>query len=618
MAEIFLKLETPDRKRDALASLALLAVLVVFRWRVFENFTTHLVGGSEADAGLYAWLIQSAIDDLFSNPWFTTSAFYPYGESLAWSDNFLLPAALAWPFLKAGAAVPVVWNSLFLAAHFLAGFFCYRLVFLLFASFTPSLVSGLIFLTSPVVSAHAGHPQLQFTFFFPFTAILVFRFLEAPSFLRAVLLSLAGGLAFLCSVYYSVFACLLAFLLLTSAVILRPSSLKARDYGILAAGVLAGSIPLIPFIIPYIHVGEAFGGRALFEAYHFSASLSSFVSASGWSHLYGGTSSFTHDEAHLFAGVVVYLLAGAAVARLFQAKPLRGLYLSVLLSFLLILLCSVPALRFPGIEYVRSLALWFLALSGLLLLYFTGKLEEKLDVRYFTRRDIIASFALAACAAFIISFGPLGFPEAGDASITPYAFFHAFFPGFNSIRAIGRIGVLLHFALVVLAGGGLARIAANPRSTPKIILLLALFALVENNIRTYPLEPLPRKPEIFDELSTLRQKSPLLVLPMTTALRDRRFVRHWSDFAKLNVRYMLWARGSRLDIVNGYSGLRSKIMRELPGEVASFPDAKSLESIRKIHGLRFLIYMPELVPDFDEAAFEAAYQKTPGRRKLSL
>ncbi|NMC62299.1 MAG: hypothetical protein GYA55_03945, partial [SAR324 cluster bacterium] len=582
----FLDLHKASLAKDLIASLLILLLLIVFRYRVFANFTTHVLGGTEADAGLYIWLLQAIPESLGNLPWFSSRAFYPYGLSFAWSDNFFLPALIAWPFLKTGIAIPAIFNSIILGAAFLSGFLTYRLALMLSGNFFAALFGASVFLTDPFVAGHLGHPQLQFSFIFPLISLFYFRYMERPKMLQAFWIGLAGFLCFLCSVYYAVFASLCVFLLVAALILLRPSYFKFRHYAVLFVGATLGALPSLPFIWPYMKVAEAFGERALHEAFFFSANLASFVSAPSWSSLYGLSSAWSHPEANFFPGFIVYILAGLAFYRLFQAKTQREIYSTFGITFLILCVSFLPSLQAFSSSYLGSIALWFFILVFVCLLYAMGQLEKELGVTYFSNRALIGTFALLAVSAFVLSFGPLAYPEAGEISLSPFRLFYEIFPAFSSLRAIGRIGILLHFALIMLSVFALSHLSLKWQGFKFCILPLTLLALIENNFYTYPLQEIPARPSILSSLSDYAHKdSAVLFLPMTLEVDSKGKVKSWLDFSKKNINYMLWSIGAEYQVVNGYSGLRSKLMKELPAKTKSFPDEKALIAIKGIAGL---------------------------------
>src|SRR5690606_29944065 len=82
-------------------ALGLLTVLGIWRFSALLHISTHYIGGFQGDAGLYSWLTNLNSQN-FLFPWFETNGFYPYGYSLAWSDNFILPSLLASVLFKFG------------------------------------------------------------------------------------------------------------------------------------------------------------------------------------------------------------------------------------------------------------------------------------------------------------------------------------------------------------------------------------------------------------------------------------------------------------------------------------------------------------------------------------
>lgn len=81
---------------------------------------------------------------------------------------------------------------------------------------------------------------------------------------------------------------------------------------------------------------------------------------------------------------------------------------------------------------------------------------------------------------------------------------------------------------------------------------------------------------------------------------------------------MNWALDTKLALVNGYSGQRSKLMRELPGQLIGFPDLRSVAAIRQIAGLRYVIYVSKNDPAFEEISFARKMQLQSGDLKLIM
>src|SRR5262249_26811995 len=145
------------------------------------------IGGAQRDAGLYSWLMEINARDLLRMPWFSTKAFYPYAHSLAFSDNFIFPSLVASPFLEIGVPPGLVFNLIILCAELLTGYGTFRVAYALTADFASSLIAGSGFIAFAYFTAHLGHPQLQFAFFFPYFVLAFLSFFARPSYGRAFL-----------------------------------------------------------------------------------------------------------------------------------------------------------------------------------------------------------------------------------------------------------------------------------------------------------------------------------------------------------------------------------------------------------------------------------------------
>lgn len=627
------KQQDPQRKSDFLLSskfsasrelgaiAGFLVLLVLSRAHALLSLGSQFLGGSEGDAGLYIWLMQSNCRDLFSLSWFNTSAFYPYTKTLAWSDNFILPSFAAWPFLKIGIPLVLVYNAILLTAHFLNGYCTFRLCYQLTGKTFASFVAGALFMSYSGLTSNLGHPQLQFIFWIPLALSALYSYFARPRFSAGLVAGLCVTGAFLCTVYYSIF-CLIALLgAVFVTAILRPAEFSRKQWGKLAFAAAVGALPLVFFVGPYLAVRATFGERAIYEAYYFAASAVSYLSAAPFNFLYGHSSSWSHPEANLFPGFAVLVLVAAAFPRLWNAKPLVNIGRTWALSLVLLFVLTSDIASLPYTRVLAALVLWANVLLLLLLIYRMGFLERKLGFHIMTNRGLTASFLFLALLFFAISLGPLGNPEKHQFAWGVYRFFYELFPGFNSIRAIGRAGLVSVLFMCVLCAFSLASIAEKKRrvATPLMSMVLAL-GIAENYVPLYPIDNQIHPPPAIDYLRTQVQdkNSALIVLPMAGELTHEGLVKSWSDFARRNTLYMNWAFGTGLHTVNGYSGQRSKLMKELPSQLLDFPDQRSVNALRSIAGLRYVLYASARDPGFSKVEFEARVKNLPGNLSLLM
>ena len=71
----FMPSHRAELKTEILCLACLCLTVALFRFSAFANIASHFLGGYQADAGLYVWLMKSNIRDLFSLSWFNTGAY---------------------------------------------------------------------------------------------------------------------------------------------------------------------------------------------------------------------------------------------------------------------------------------------------------------------------------------------------------------------------------------------------------------------------------------------------------------------------------------------------------------------------------------------------------------
>ena len=569
----------------------LLALILLFRWKVFLNFNTSLLGGVERDAGLYSWLVRSNVSDLFSLSWFNTQAFYPYSLTLAWSDNFILPSLFVIPFLTFGLSLAASWNVLLITTTLLNGYCTYRLAFQLSGELLFSFVAGAGFMLCSYLTGNLGHPQLQFAFFIPLALIATFNFLRVRSFLSAFIAGFVTSLAFLTCVYYAIIIPVCIGSILLSVALTRPFFLIPRRCIRFILGYACGLLPVIPFVLPYLEVRDTFGARFLYEPYYFAADTLSYLSSFPLRLVYGTTSILSHAEAYLFPGLVLLFALVVSFYRISQIKKLRPYWVSFVFLLLLTCVSSIYALDNNPVGALCALASWGSLLSFMFLIKKLGALELKLKVKILTNRDIIAALLLIALIAFLISLGPLGNSTVGDFAFGIHRVFYEIIPGFDSLRAIARIGIVVILCCYLCIPFALRRVKKKTGHPHLLACIAFILICIENYHTTYPLEHLEPRTTVFSYLeSTAKKNQAVMILPWTSEISPNGQVKSWGDFAEKNVRYMHWAKNIPGYLVNGYSGQRSYIMKEFPRKMSGFPDERSLNSLSSIPGLSYVVY----------------------------
>jgi hypothetical protein len=598
-----LRFFSPSWKSNLLVIFGLLNILAIFRLKIFINIDKYYLGSIDGDAGLYIWLLKTNIRDLFYLPWFEKTAFYPYSQSLAWTDNFILPSLLALPFSQLNVSNETIFNCLILVSNFLNGYCTYRLCYRITGENLTSFFGGAILMTCPYLSYQIGHPQLQFFFFIPLSISILFSFYSHKQSFQGIYLGLCLFFCFLTSVYYAIFIALIITSILTITILLRPKAFSWRELYKLTASTTFGSLPVIPFLLPYLSVQETFGERFLYEAYYYSANIWSYLSASPENLLYYSTSAFTHSEAHLFPGIVVVILAIKSVLRLGEAKQLNIILRQFSTCLLIALLASFTN-NIGWTRFLSAILFWCALILALKLIIELGKLERRLGVNTITQRNMICIFSFLALIFLIFSFGPLGNPEKGHLALSPFRLVFDYFPGASAIRAVSRYGIVTIFSLIVLSVFTLAKLRTKT-NLHSLSFVVFGFMLFENFQTSYPLSSPSPTPDIFNQLSNLdKSGSAAISLPYADSLNKNGEVESWSQYARFNITYLLWAQNSLTPLVNGYSGQKTKLMRELPRELNAFPDNRSIRALSSIVGLRYIIYNSRFVTNFNATEFQ--------------
>ncbi len=581
----------PLISREAAALLCLALTLLVFRAKAVGFIGSHYLGGATADAGLYVWLSKISLFHAFD---FSTPAFYPYGRSLAWSDNFLFPSLLVQGFTALGLSHVTSYNLVFFAAQLCGGYFAFRLAYFACKNFWAALLSGLSILVCTAFSAHLGHPQLQFYAFylFGFEFLLRFFFSQRGAYLLGA--GLCISLSFLCAVYWAVFLALTAALVLGVYILLRGKTLRGADLSIAAGFFIAGCLPCIFFALPYLDVKETFGPRGLYEAFYFAASGLSYLSFSPFFPQYSAFSALSHSEAHLGNGFSFLVLTFAGALLVFRIKD--GINVrAAIYAMLLAITCSTLAVAYPqlGRTYKPLCALFLWISLGFFIRWFLlCKKRRPLSIS----PHPLFSFSLLGFVGltfFALSFGPLGNPEKGEMPLGPFSLFYYLMPGFDAVRASARCGLVAILCLCLCLSQLYAKLLTNKRPVFKGAFAVCFLGfLAESFLPYYPLEPLPAAPPILNTaLRETRPRDISVALPLSSMLDKNSEVVSWTEYAVKNVNYMNWFADYGLSLINGYSGQRSKLMKELPRSLQDFPDERSLRALSSFAGLKYILAM---------------------------
>ncbi len=600
----FLLLHVPSWRERLEAIACALLFLILFRIQALTHFSTSLLGGFDGDAGLLSWLLEVGRNGISREQFFETPAFYPYGQTLAWSDNFILPSLAYHLLQQTGLHSIQATNLLLLGASLLNGYSAWALSFALSGSRLGALVGGIGFMLAPYFTAQLGHPQLQFAFFLPWGMLALFRFIAAPALLRGVVFGLTITLAFLTTVYYAIFLGLGALFLLVALLALRPVFFRPSTIALLGSGSCIGMLPVIPFLPPYLTIKSIFGARGLYEAYYFAANGLSYLAASPRHLLFGATASLAQSEAQLFPGLCAFAAIGFSLLRVSESRTLRRALLLAGSCFVLTLFLSVGVFQSPVARYATAAGLWISLLTGAIFLRNLANAERKLGFSILTNRALIALLLSGLVCSTFFALGPLGNPEKGHLPLGLHALLYLIVPGLDALRAITRVHALWLTFLAPVVGLAIGHLIPARGRAPVAGTALLLI-LLDSAFRVYPLQPPPPLPGAFQYLGAQSETKAGagILLPYAPSMKEDGTINSWTEFARVQVRAMRWFLATGRPTVNGYSGQQSKFMRELPRALRNFPDERSLDALSRIVGLRYLIYASAENPSFDPERF---------------
>jgi len=518
------------------------AVACVTTWPLVTGLSIYLGATSgPGDPYLNLWILGWDLETISVHPgWlltgriFDANIFFPGTGTLAYSDHQLIQALAVWPLYAATRNPTLCYNVVLLLSLIGSAWAMFAFTRSMTGSDPTAYCAGLVWGFCPYHFSHLIHIQLQSLYWMPLTFWLLHRLVAGRRTREAVWLGVVVALQAVTSVYYGMIGAV--GLVVAAAVIVgRSGRCPPRLIGRFALAAVVAIVVAAPGLWPYWRVQQREGfGRTLFEAEHHSADLSSYLHAPATNLIYGRN------------GWIHSILNDSGTM-----KP------------------DAPELElFPGFVVLALAAVGLLAARKL-------------------RMDLLAvSMGAIGATGLLLSFGPLGIRRL-------YALLYDSVFGFQVIRAPARFSVLVFFALAVLAGIGLEAIV---RRTSRIVTsgivgpslssgvtratawpaVLALFLIAaEFSNGAIAFAPAPAlSTEVGRWLRDAPEPGPVLYLPIGIDLDDSSA--------------MVVSLEHRRPILNGHSGQRPNLYLTIVDQMATFPDAIALLTLREL-GVRFVV-----------------------------
>lgn len=533
------------------AALVVLALFVVLTICMTWPLVLHAGASVEDlhDALLNTWILAWDGHALLTDPagLFDANIFYPYRDTLAFSEIILPQALMALPVTLASGNPVLGYNVALLASFVLCAFAAYLLVLRMTGSRWAGIAAGIVYAFNAYKMSNLAQAQLLAAQWLPLALLYLERTLRPSSREKAsrrslvrsaALLALFVALQALSSFYYAIISAMAVVLAIVAALLAR----RVRSVAALMRAGLAlamAALLVLPFMLPYLRVESTLGfRRALADSEPFSASLAQYVQALPGSVLYGD------------------LAAQSPVA--IGGYPLDSL--------------------FPGVITL------LLALAGLLA---------------WRRRVHLWLFpTLLAAGAFALSLGPALLLEPGrvlaSSPLMPYRLLYLL-PGMQALRAPVRFSVLVFLGLSVLAGLAVAALQRGGRARAlrwlAAAVLTGLLVADVACLNTARVIPVPVNAEVPDVYYWLAQQPDgvALELPMMGETPQRGLLTQY-----LSVYH--WQRTP-----DGYSGFVPPKHGEIAYEMQSFPSERSVSLLQGM-GVHYVVVHTDLLADWTTRA----------------
>lgn len=541
---------TAERRRtwltlaSAFAAYSALAVLVTFP--LILDLSSRLpkdLGDPLLTASILWW---NAHVMPLTERWWNGFGFFPATGMMAFSEHFLGASLIASPLQWLGCSPITAYNLTFLASFPLCGVAAHALALTLTKRHDAAVVCGLAYGFNPYRVAHVEHLELLLAFGMP--AALAALHLYADTRRARWLVAFAAALTIqvLSTSYYALF--FTVFLGLWILWFMRPRAW--RDLLAIVAVSSASALVVSPIVLGYTRIQDSYNLTRDFseEILKYSADLSSLVTASPLSAVWGWTASLNSGEPPVFPGLTITALAvvGAIVSR--RSRAVDRDRLAIVSKICWVISACLMAIAIGA----RVVGPWHLDWGWLTVSVTVPYKPLSLSAAFaifaialsptvraaFRRRSVFAFYLVAASVLFLCSLGPR--PALLGEQVLyepPYAWLMRL-PFFgDTVRVPARFAMLGVLALSVAGSLAFHRLTSLTRQRVALLLVVAAGILADGWIRALPL---PAVPQSGFQIPPGDRSAAVMELPLGDV---------WRDSAAL---YRVTIHRTRA--VNGYNG----------------------------------------------------------------
>jgi hypothetical protein len=599
------------------------------------------------DTNLFIWTLEWNAHALLHRPvaLFEANTFFPFHDSLAFSENLLGSSIIAAPIIWLGGGSVLAMNLVALTSVPLSAFGAFRLARELDASRHAALVAGIVFGFAPPRFFRLDQIHLTTVQWIPFALAFTHAYLQ-----RGRARDLRRALAFftlqtLCSGHGAVFLSVALVTLLLYGVVARslPSIDRViRDVGVVGVALL---LPAAALLLPYHRVQDEMGLRRGLADFRI-VSWQSFIASPSHIHRWlvdtfiPGQRVLEFAGAYLFPGIVPLLLAGIALLPRPSRWPTQsgGSW------------CRVPANGATAILEIAAVV----ATSLGIYLWLAGPVRWRIeDVVLLSARDPLRVWLIAIASAVArlillrrVPFSPtararnaMGFVRrvrsaARNQSIAFYALltilcvwlsspppfglwaYVYWLPGFDFIRAPSRFMILGVLALAVLAANGFDRLTRRMSRHGRAACVAVVGVALVAEFSAAPLGLTDEGAQIPAIDRWLASKAgPLVVaeVPVDPRVSERDLQQ--STYMRHSMAH--WHR-----TVHGYSGIHPPLTEGIYEHLTRFPDAETIRALQSVGVTTVVVHLdayaaaerPEVVRRIaEEPALQLEHSQGDGR-----
>jgi len=395
--------------RELIVACAAYAALTFLMALPFSLSPGSQILGDVPDAHMYLWTLAWDAHAFLHQPLhiFDANIYYPYANTLAYSENLIGSAFFAAPIIWLTGNITLGTNLTALISCVLCGAGAYLLARRLHIGARGAFICGLIFAFAPPRFVRMGQLHMTAMQWMPFTLAFLHSYFErgwrrdllaAIGFFSLQALSSGHGAAYLTLTILALMAWQLAFG--------APLAWRQRlnDFGVAGAYLIAPSVwVILPYQLSKAEAGQS--GGYLSDA---QATIESLLASPSRFHMFlqaRWLGPFEREaDAFLFPGILVLVLAAIAVVSWPARRPRRAnhvaFYLLVgLISIAMFIPWPIELWRYvywlPGLSFIR-MPTRFIILTMLALSVLAGTGVDRLTARLSKTSATAATVVIAA------------------------------------------------------------------------------------------------------------------------------------------------------------------------------------------------------------------------------